>query len=359
MLSHELVELVQRLRVFRRRVICRVLLWARPALLGVGRRRLAAVAAHEGRQDGGVVHPPVQPAEQHPHARADHSRVGTATAAAVVFICTSSPHRKRLHLQLLPSSPSVRVLSGSHADGVLPTVAEATVLVLMVLQQVMDRPQPQRAVGARPAAAPAGTVAVSVTPAVTAATASIRVHLFTTFTGEKTGDMNVNREGMTSRCVFSTSKCVFSTSRCVFSTSRCVFYFQVCVFYFQVCATSRCVFSTSRCVFSTSRCVFLHPGVCFLLPGVFSTSRCVCFLLPGVFSTSRCVFLLPGVFFYFQVCFLLPGVCFLLSGVFSTSRCVFSTSRCVFYIKKLVSNLCHPEYILCSLRVNLRYRWLM
>ena len=293
MLSHELVELVQRLRVFRRRVICRVLLWARPALLGVGRRRLAAVAAHEGRQDGGVVHPPVQPAEQHPHARADHSRV--ATAAAVIFICTSSPHRKRLHLQLLPSSRSVRVLSGPHADGVLPTVAEATVLVLMVLQQVMDRPQPQRAIGARPAAAPAGTVAVSITPAVTAATASIRVHLFTTFTGERTEDMNVNREGMTSRCVFYFQVCfllpgVFSTSRCVFSTSRCVFYFQVCVFYFQVC-----VLYFQVC--------FLLPGVCFLLPGV-------CFLLPGVFSTSRCVF--------------------------STSRCVFSTSRCVFYFQVCV-----------------------
>lgn len=144
-LSHELVELVQRLCVFRCWVVWWVLLWTGPTLLGVGGRRLTAVTAHKRRQNGRIVHPPIQSPEQCPHALSGNGRVATA---ATISVCTSSPHRKRLHLQLLPSfnpSFSVHVLGGCHVDGVLPPIAEATVLVLMVLQKVMDRPQPQRA----------------------------------------------------------------------------------------------------------------------------------------------------------------------------------------------------------------------
>ncbi len=141
-LSHELVELVQRLCVFRCWVVWWVPLWTGPTLLGVGGRRLTAVAAHKRRQNGGIVHPSIQSPKQCPHALGDNRRVATAA----ISVCTSSPHRKRLHLQLLHfSNPSftVYVLGGCHADGVLPPVAEATVLVLMVLQKVVDRPQPQ------------------------------------------------------------------------------------------------------------------------------------------------------------------------------------------------------------------------
>lgn len=147
-LSHELVELVQRLCVFRCWVVWWVLLWTGPTLLGVGGRRLTAVAAHKRRQNGWIVHPPIQSPEQCPHALGDNGRVAVTAAAATaaISVCTSSPRRKRLHLQLLPSSNpsfSVHMLGGCHADGVLPPIAEATVLVLMVLQKVMDRPQPQ------------------------------------------------------------------------------------------------------------------------------------------------------------------------------------------------------------------------
>lgn len=141
-LSHELVELVQCLCVFRRWVVWWMLLWTAPALLGVGGRRLTAVAAHKRRQNGWIVHPPIQSPEQCPHALVDNR----GTVATAISICTSSPDRKRLHLQLLHSfdtSLFVRVLSGRHARGVLPPVAEATVLVLMVLQKIMDRSQPQ------------------------------------------------------------------------------------------------------------------------------------------------------------------------------------------------------------------------
>lgn len=144
-LSHELVELVQCLCVFRRWVVWWVLLWTGPALLGVRRRRLTAVAAHERWQDGWIVHAPVQPPEQCPHAMGDDGWVAAAATSAVISICASSPDGKRLHLQLLPSSNSplsVHVFGGSHADGVLAPVAEATVLVLMVLQKVMNGPQP-------------------------------------------------------------------------------------------------------------------------------------------------------------------------------------------------------------------------
>lgn len=140
-LSHELVELVQCLCVFTCWVVWWVPLWTGPTLLGVGGRRLTAVAAHKRRQNGRIVHPPVQSPEQRPHSLGDDGQV-----AAAISVCTSSPDRKRLHLQLLPSfnpSLSVHVLGGRHADGVLPPVAEATVLVLMVLQEVMDRSQPQ------------------------------------------------------------------------------------------------------------------------------------------------------------------------------------------------------------------------
>lgn len=116
-----------------------MLLRTGPALLGVGGRRLTAVAAHERRQNSRIVHAPIQSPEQRPHPLGDDRG-----AAAAVSVCASSPDRKRLHLQLLPSL-SVCVLGGCHADGVLPPVAEATVLVLMVLQEVVDRSQPQSA----------------------------------------------------------------------------------------------------------------------------------------------------------------------------------------------------------------------
>lgn len=90
-LSHELVELVQRLCVFRRWVVWWMLLRTGPALLGVGGRRLAAVAAHERRQNRRVVHPPVQSPEQRPHALGDD---GWAAAASAIPVCASPPDRK-------------------------------------------------------------------------------------------------------------------------------------------------------------------------------------------------------------------------------------------------------------------------
>lgn len=138
MLSHELVEFVQCLCVFRCWVVWWVLLWTVPTLLGVGGRRLTAVAAHKRRQNCWVVHPAIQTPEQCPHALGNSGRA----AAAAISICTFSPDRKGLHLQLLPSF-TVSVFGGCYADGVLAPIAEATVLVLMVLQEVMDRSQPQ------------------------------------------------------------------------------------------------------------------------------------------------------------------------------------------------------------------------
>lgn len=197
MLSHELVELIQCLRVLGRRVVGRVLLRAGPALLGVRWWRLTAVAAHERRQDGGIVHPAIQPPQQRPHALGYNRWVATASAAttavAVGAIRASSPRGERPHLELLASvgaSLAVCLLGGARADGVLPPVAEATVLVLMVLQEVMDRPQPQRAVWARGSAGTAGTVAMSITAAITASAASIRIHLFTPFTGQSRQDIS-------------------------------------------------------------------------------------------------------------------------------------------------------------------------
>lgn len=77
------------------------------------------------------------------------------------------------------------MLSGCHGDGVLASVGEAAVLVLMVLQKVVDGSQPQRATraGATPSAGP-----VAVPPAVTAAATAIRIHLFTPFTRNKIHD---------------------------------------------------------------------------------------------------------------------------------------------------------------------------
>lgn len=177
MLSHELVELVERLCVLR--VVRRVLLGAGRTLLGMGGRRLAAVAAHKRGQNGGVVHAAVQPPEQRPHALAHGGRV-PALAAAAIPVRAPPPDGKRLHLQLLPSpSPfPVHVLGGCQADGVLPAVAEATVLVLVVLQEVVDRPQPQRAARTQ---APGRAVAVAVPATVAASPAAIRIDLFTPF----------------------------------------------------------------------------------------------------------------------------------------------------------------------------------
>lgn len=163
-----------------------MLLWTGFTLLGVGGRRLTAVAAHKGRQNGRVVHSPIQSPKQRPHALG-HSRRVSAFATAI-SIGASSTDRKRLHLQLLPASEppfSVRVFGGGHVDGVLPPVAEATVLVLVVLQEVVDRSQPQRVAWAQATAAPAGTVAMSITTAVTASATAVGVHLFTPFTGLK------------------------------------------------------------------------------------------------------------------------------------------------------------------------------
>lgn len=149
-LSHELVELVQRLCVFGCWVVGCTMLRTGLTLLGVGGRRLAAVAAHKRRQNGGVVHPAVQSPKQNAHALGYNGRVPALAAAS--SICAPPADRKRLHLQLLPSSYdpslSVHVLGGRRADGMLPAVAEATVLVLMVLQEVMDRSQPQGTVRA-------------------------------------------------------------------------------------------------------------------------------------------------------------------------------------------------------------------
>lgn len=123
-----------------RRVADWVLLWTGLALLGMWGRSLAAVAAHKRWQDGGVVHPPVQPPQQSPHSLCCHGRV---PAIASVPICASSPSRQRTHLHLLPSSEAPVDILGGHGNGVLSPVAEPAVLVLMVLQQVVDRPQPQ------------------------------------------------------------------------------------------------------------------------------------------------------------------------------------------------------------------------
>lgn len=97
MLSHELVEFIQSLRVLRRWVVWRVLLRTGPALLRVRWWRLTAVAAHKRRQDGGIVHPPIQPPQQRPHALGYNRWVATASAAtvaAVISICASSPRGK-------------------------------------------------------------------------------------------------------------------------------------------------------------------------------------------------------------------------------------------------------------------------
>lgn len=185
-LSHELVELVECLRVFRCWVVWRVLLWTGFRLLGVGGRRLTAVAAHKGRQNGRVVHSPVQSPKQCPHAL-DYSRRVSAFATAI-SISASSTDRKRLHLQLLPRAKppfSVHVFGSGHADGVLPPIAEATMLVLVVLQEVVDRSQPQRVAWAQATAASAGAVTMSITTAITASSTAIGVHLFTPFTGLK------------------------------------------------------------------------------------------------------------------------------------------------------------------------------
>lgn len=113
-----------------------VLLWTGLALLGMWGRSLAAVAAHERWQNGGVVHPPVQSPQQCPHTL-------RVLAVAPVPVCASPPDGQRPHLQLLPSSDAPVPLLGGHGDGVLTSVAESAVLVLMVLQEVVDGPQPQ------------------------------------------------------------------------------------------------------------------------------------------------------------------------------------------------------------------------
>lgn len=116
---------------------------------------------------------------------ADNRRVTAAATTTAISIATSPLDRKRPHLHLLPSS--VPMFGGHHGDGVLTAVAEATVVVLMMLQQVVDGSQPRGAGWTRSSAAPAETVAVSVTAAIPASTTAVRVHLFTAFTGgEKT-----------------------------------------------------------------------------------------------------------------------------------------------------------------------------
>lgn len=90
-LSHELVELVQCLCVFGRRVVWWMPIWTAPAVLGVGGWCLAAIAAHKRWQNGRVVHPPIQSPEQCPHALGDNRWIA---AAAAISVCTSSPYRK-------------------------------------------------------------------------------------------------------------------------------------------------------------------------------------------------------------------------------------------------------------------------
>lgn len=154
----------------------------------MGRWSLTAVAAHERRQNSRVVHSAVQPPEQRPHAVGDDGGIPAA-------VCASSGHGERLHLELLPAF-SIRVLTGRYADGVLPAVAEATVLVLMVLEEVVDGSQPHCAT--RAAAAPAGTVTVSVA-SIAATAASIRIHLFTPFAGEEI--WKLTKHNITHKCV--------------------------------------------------------------------------------------------------------------------------------------------------------------
>lgn len=163
-----------------------MLLWTGFTLLGVGGWRLTAVAAHKGWQNGRVVHSPVQAPKQCPHALGYSGRVSAFTTA--IPIGASSTDRKRLHLQLLPCSKppfSVHVFGSGHANGVLPPVTEATMLVLVVLQEVVDRSQPQRVAWAQATAASAGTMTMSITTAITASSTAIGVHLFTPFTGLK------------------------------------------------------------------------------------------------------------------------------------------------------------------------------
>lgn len=136
-LGNQLVELVQRFGMFRW-VALRVLLWTGLALLGMWGWSLAAVAAHKRWQNGGVVHPSVEPPQQSRHAL--RRRV---PAVASVPFCAPPPGGQRAHLQLRSTSAAPVHVLGGPGDGVLPPVAEPAVLVLVVLQQVVDGPQPQ------------------------------------------------------------------------------------------------------------------------------------------------------------------------------------------------------------------------
>lgn len=85
----------------------------------------------------------------------------------------------------------MRGLSGRHDRCMLPPVAEATVLVLMVLQKVMDWSQPQWVPWACANTASAGAVAMSIAPTVAASATTIRIHLFTPFAVQRTRN-NIN-----------------------------------------------------------------------------------------------------------------------------------------------------------------------
>lgn len=178
-LSHELVKLGQHLSVFRRWL---TLLRTEPTLLWVRGWRLTAVAAHEGWKNSRIVHAPIQSPKQRPNSLCDNVWV-----VAAISICSFFPG---LHLQLLPCSLFVHVLIGRHADCVLPAVAEVTVLMLMVLQEVVDRPQPQSGAWTRASAASAGTLAMPIAATVAATPTAIRVHLFTPFTVQRMRNNN-------------------------------------------------------------------------------------------------------------------------------------------------------------------------
>lgn len=122
--------------------------------------------------------------EQRPRAPGHSSR-----AIGAIFICTSYPNRKRLHLQLLHASDaslSVRMLSGRHV--VLATIAEVAVLLPVLLHEVVDRPQPESGSWAR--GNPLGTLTVSVPTAAAAVSTSIRVQFFTPLTVKKKNKVN-------------------------------------------------------------------------------------------------------------------------------------------------------------------------
>lgn len=177
-LPHELVKLVQRLGVLRRRVVHWVLL--RTHMLRVGRWCFTAVAAHKRWQNGGIIHAPIQSPEQCSHSLRDDGRI-----LAAASVCTSPRNRKGLHLQHFHSFSVaflVHVLSNCSVHCVLPTVAEVTVLVLMVLQEVMNWPQPQCSARSR---SPAGTLAMSISTTVAANPTAVRVHLFAPFADQK------------------------------------------------------------------------------------------------------------------------------------------------------------------------------